>query len=140
MAKFVKGQSGNPVGKKPGCKDKRTELQELLKPHAPQLIQKAVNMALGGDAAALKLCIDRLIPPQRAQRAPVTVAVKGNLAEKAGQIFKAATAGKIGSDIATELIGLITAQVRIIETAELVARLEALEAKIADNNRERQEL
>lgn len=136
MAKFTRGQSGNPVGRTPGSKDKRSELRELLKPHAPQLIQKAVDMALDGDAAALKLCIDRLIPPQRSQREPVKIITKGTLAEKAEQIFKAATAGKIGADVATELINLLTAHARIIEVDELAERLEALEQQIAGRGEE----
>lgn len=60
---FKAGQSGNPKGRPKGSKDKRTELRELLEPHAPELIQKAVDMALGGDVSALKMCLDRLIPP-----------------------------------------------------------------------------
>ena len=49
MATFKKGQSGNPAGKPKGAKDKRTELRELLKPHAEKLVKKAVDMALAGD-------------------------------------------------------------------------------------------
>lgn len=139
MAKFTPGKSGNPAGRKPGGRDKRNQLRELLKPHANLLIEKAVNMALQGDVSALKLCIDRLVPPLRTQREPVKVATSGSLTDKAEYLFNAATSGVIGADVATELVALLTAQARIIETAELVARLEALEAKIADNNRECQE-
>ena len=63
--KFEKGKSGNPKGKPKGAKDKRTELRALLEPHAPALIQKAVDMALAGDTVALKLCLDRIIPSMR---------------------------------------------------------------------------
>ncbi len=48
-----------------GSTDKRTELRELLLPHAPALIDKAVELALGGHIAALKLCLDRIIPSMR---------------------------------------------------------------------------
>ena len=62
---FQKGQSGNPSGRPKGTKDKRTELRELLQPHAPALIEKAVEMALEGDTTALKMCLDRIIPAMR---------------------------------------------------------------------------
>ena len=59
---FERGQSGNPTGRPPGTKDKRTALRELLEPHAPALIEKAVSLALEGDITAIKICLDRLIP------------------------------------------------------------------------------
>lgn len=62
---FKKGQSGNPSGRPKGTKDKRTELRELLRPHAPVLVEKAVEMALDGDTTALKICLDRIIPAMR---------------------------------------------------------------------------
>jgi len=65
---FEKGQSGNPSGRPKGSKDNRTELRELLMPHAPELIEKLVAQALEGDMAAMKLCIDRLISPYKASK------------------------------------------------------------------------
>lgn len=131
MARFTPGKSGNPAGRKPGGKDKRTELRELLKPHAAALIEKAVSMALKGDPSALRLCIDRLMPPLRPQREAVTLKTSGSLDEQASQIFEAATAGAIGADVAAELVGVLASQVRILETAELLERLEVLENKLA---------
>ena len=63
---FKAGKSGNPQGRPKGSKDKRTELRALLEPHAPALVEKAVQMALDGDTVALKLCLDRIIPAMRA--------------------------------------------------------------------------
>lgn len=62
---FKKGQSGNPQGRPAGTGDKRRELRALLEPHAPALIEKAVELALAGDITALRLCLDRIIPPMR---------------------------------------------------------------------------
>lgn len=71
--KFKPGQSGNPAGKPKGAKDKRTALRELLLPHAADLVKKAVDMALAGDATALRICIDRLIPAAKAKDSPITL-------------------------------------------------------------------
>ncbi|MES2728985.1 MAG: DUF5681 domain-containing protein [Pseudomonadota bacterium] len=62
---FIAGRSGNPNGRPKGAGDKRTEMRSLLEPHAPALIEKAVQMALAGDVTALKLCLDRIIPVMR---------------------------------------------------------------------------
>lgn len=106
-----------------------------MQPHADALVAKAVALALDGDVSALRLCIDRLMPPLRPQREPVRIATNGSLDEKAGQIFEAAVSGTISADIAAELVGLLTAQARILETADLLQRLEDLEIKIIELQR-----
>lgn len=37
-------------------------MRDLLLPHAPALLAKAVELALNGDIQALRLCIERLLP------------------------------------------------------------------------------
>jgi hypothetical protein len=63
--------SGNPNGRPKGLQDKRTELRGLLAPHAKDLINQAVELAKAGDSSALRLCIDRLVPPVRAKEEAV---------------------------------------------------------------------
>lgn len=128
--KFQKGKSGNPAGKKPGTKDRRTELRELLQPHAKDLLQKAVDLALDGDPQALRMCIDRLVPTLKATAEPAATALPttGSLSEQAAAVYQAATAGEIGTDEATAMMGLIQAQCRIKELSEMEERLTALEA------------
>jgi hypothetical protein len=66
MAKFTKGQSGNPNGKPKGCRNATTILfDELLKDNAKELIEKAIEMAKDGDGPALRLCIERLAPARK---------------------------------------------------------------------------
>jgi hypothetical protein len=66
MAKFKKGQSGNPRGKPKGCRNATTILfDELLKDNARELIEKAIELAKSGDGPALRLCIDRLAPARK---------------------------------------------------------------------------
>jgi len=60
--KYQPGQSGNPHGRPQGTPNKRTQLAKLLEPHAEALIAKAVELALGGDSNALRMCFDRLLP------------------------------------------------------------------------------
>ena len=63
-SKWKPGQSGNPKGKPKGCKHKATRFAEaLISGEAEAIVRKAVEGALAGDAACLRLCLDRLAPP-----------------------------------------------------------------------------
>ena len=130
MPKFEKGNKASP-GRPVGSKDKRTELRELLQPHAKDLLQKAVELALDGDPQALRMCIDRLVPTLKATAEPAAMALPttGSLADQAAAVYQAATAGEIGTDEATALMGLISAQLKIKELSEMEERLTLLEGK-----------
>lgn len=132
MAKFQKGQSGNPAGKPKGAKDRRTEMRALLQPHADKLIQTAVNLALAGDVQALRICIDRIIPPVREDRLQVAlpeIADAAGCTEAQAVIMKAVASGELLPSQGEALAGLVENRRRAIETTEIMKRLEALEAK-----------
>jgi hypothetical protein len=62
--RFVKGTSGNPSGRPTGSRNQSTLLMEsLLQGEAAQLTRKAMELAMDGDTQALRLCLDRLMPP-----------------------------------------------------------------------------
>jgi hypothetical protein len=63
---FAPGASGNPRGKLRGTKHRTTVACEaLLDRHAHAVIQKILELALGGDPQLLKWVGDRLVPPRR---------------------------------------------------------------------------
>src|SRR5690242_21019405 len=63
---FPKGQSGNPAGRPRGSSNRATRAAEmLLDGEAAALTRKAVELALAGDQAALRLCLDRTVAPRR---------------------------------------------------------------------------
>ena len=63
--RFRKGRSGNPKGRALGSRNKATQTAELLLDgEAEALTRRAVELALG-DGMALRLCLDRIIPPRR---------------------------------------------------------------------------
>jgi hypothetical protein len=56
---------GNP-GKPKGARHRTTLAAEaLLDGEAEALARKAVELALAGDTLALRLCLDRILPPRR---------------------------------------------------------------------------
>jgi hypothetical protein len=63
---FVKGQSGNPAGRPPGSRNKRTLLYEaLLDGEGEGFTRWLIEKALQGDSTAMRLCSSRLIPDRR---------------------------------------------------------------------------
>jgi hypothetical protein len=132
--KFPKGKSGNPRGKPKGSRHKATlAIESLLEGQADALTQKAVELALDGDVTALRLCLDRIAPARK--DAPVMIDIPdistadGTL--KAGSAIVAAVAsGEISPDEGQKLMSLIEVQRRQIETADLEARLAALESDL----------
>jgi hypothetical protein len=61
-----KGQSGNPAGRPPGSRNRKTSAAALLLDgEAEALTRRAVELALAGDPTALRLCFERILPPCR---------------------------------------------------------------------------
>lgn len=129
--RFLPGQSGNPKGKPKGLGDKRTELRELFKPHASALVEKAIQMALEGDSQAMRLCMDRLVAPIKAQSLPVVLKdMNGALAEQGDAVLKALGEGRITPSEGASIQQALIAQARIVEVDELERRLTELEERI----------
>ena len=135
MAKFRKGESGNKNGRPKGIVDSRVKLRELFEPHAEELIKKAVEMALGGDTAALRMCLERYVPPVRSESAPVNIGdITGTLAEQGQVIITAMGSGRLSPSQAVEMLGALASQTRIREADELEKRILALEQKLKSGN------
>src|SRR6516165_4096077 len=62
---FEKGRSGHPAGRRTGSRNKATIAAALLEGESEALTRKAVELALTGDPTALRLCIERILPPCR---------------------------------------------------------------------------
>jgi hypothetical protein len=135
MAKFAKGQSGNPSGKPKGCRNATTILfDELLKANAKELIEKAIEMAKDGDGPALRLCIDRLAPARKDR--PVWFDVpEMNEARDAVNASAAIVAAVANGDLtpmeASELGKLIESYARTLQAVEFEERLSKLEKAIS---------
>jgi hypothetical protein len=72
--RWQKGVSGNPLGPPAGSRHRTTRAVEaLLDGEAEGLTRKAVEMALAGDTVALRLCLERLVPPRKDR--PVALAL-----------------------------------------------------------------
>lgn len=130
MAKFQKGQSGNPTGRPKGVKDRRVALREKLWPHADQLIEMVTTFAKSDDMQAMKIVMDRIMPPLKEE--PIHVSIpKIECAEDCTRaqaaVLSAVACGEMLPSEGQALAGLIDAQRRAYETTDLAKRLEAIE-------------
>lgn len=124
--KFQPGQSGNPNGR-PKDKTPATLLRKSIADEMPDILKTLVNLAKTGDVQAAKVLLDRICPPLKPQALPIALPVNGELSEQGGEIIKATLAGHIPPDIGSQLITALANQAKLIETSDLVKRIEILE-------------
>ncbi|SEK80874.1 hypothetical protein SAMN05443999_102309 [Roseovarius azorensis] len=125
---------GNP-GKPKGTRHKATQAAlALLDGEAESLTRKAVELALGGDGAALRLCLERIAPSRR--DAPVQFDLPkmqsaADAAKAAGAVLVAVADGDLTPQEGAHIMALVETYRRTLETTELEARLAALEGDAA---------
>jgi hypothetical protein len=130
---FVKGQSGCPRGKPKGARHRTTLAAEaLLDGEAEALTRKAIEMALSGDSTALRLCLDRILPPRRERPVTFRLPRLGGAENAVGAmaaITSAVATGEITPGEAAELSKLVEAYLKALEACEFDQRLRAIEAR-----------
>ena len=123
---------GNP-GRPKGARHKTTlAIEALLEGEAEALTRKAIELAKEGDGPALRLCLDRLVPPRR--DAPISielppVATMEDAVVASSAILSAVAAGDCTPDEGGRVMGLLTAHRAIVEMSNLERRIAALEEK-----------
>ncbi|WP_260598296.1 DUF5681 domain-containing protein [Sphingomonas endolithica] len=129
-------QPGNP-GKPKGARSRATIAAEaLLNGEGEALTRKAIEMALEGDTVALRLCLERLVPPRK--DSPITidlppVMTASDVVGASAAVLSAVGAGEISPDEAGRVMTLLTAHRAIVETSELADRIAALETTAKSN-------
>jgi len=129
---FVKGQSGNPAGRPRGSKNHRTlAARELLDGEAGALTRKAIEMAMAGDAGAMRLCLERILAPRRDPEVrfdlpPIRDA--GDIAGAMAAVLRALAQGGITPAEAAEIGRLVETYMRAIECTDFERRLRMVEA------------
>jgi len=128
---FQKGQSGNPAGRPRGSVNRSTRAAELLLDgEAEALSRKAIELALAGDAAALRLCLDRTVAPRRERAVEVALPPIDSAADLLAAIKAiagAVTGGTVSAAEALALSQMLETFLRAIEASDFEKRLRYLE-------------
>jgi hypothetical protein len=132
---FAKGRSGNPAGRRLGSRNKTTmAAQALLAGEAEALTRKAVEAALAGDPTAMRLCLERILPRERAvEFALPAIKSASDIAEAMGAVTAALAGGLITPGEAQAIARVFTTFVQTIETSDFDHRLQTLEARQAQD-------
>lgn len=129
---FKKGQSGNPAGRRPGSRNRASEIVEhLLDGEAEALGRKAVELALAGNPHMLRACLERIAPPRRGRAVQFDVPSLSSPADILGaiaSIVKAMSAGQLSPDEAAAAAKVVEAAAAAMARVEFEARIAALEA------------
>jgi hypothetical protein len=129
--RFQPGKSGNPNGRPRGSRNRTTQAVEaLLDGEAEALTRKAIDMALGGDMQAIRVCMDRLCPPRKDRAVYFKLPTLGSAADAAvasAALVEAVANGDLTPGEAAELGKLVESYVRSLEATSLEERLSKLE-------------
>jgi hypothetical protein len=127
---FKKGQSGNPSGRPKGIST-AAKLRKAIEDKADAILDVVNNAALSGDLQACQFLLGRVIPPLKGVQpaAALSVAKNANMATQASVVVQGALSGEVSADVASQLVGSMASLAKIIETSELIRRIEALEEK-----------
>ena len=126
MARFQKGQSGNPGGRPPGSVNKSLR---LLRDAAEAILPSLIERAKDGDLEVQKLILDRGIPRLRAVSMPEALALPdGTLTDQAKALVALIAEGNLSTTVAAEIAGIITASARVEEVDQLRDELKTLRA------------
>jgi hypothetical protein len=127
--RFAAGNRGRPRG----ARNRTTVLaEELLDGEAEEIIRKVIKKAKQGDMIALRLCLDRLVPPRRDRPVNFTLPAM-NSAGDASKVMTAITmavgSGELAPNEAAELSRVVHGYVRTLEITEIERRLRILEER-----------
>jgi|GEM_PF-874079 len=122
--RFQPGQSGNPAGRPPGSRNKKTlEVEAMLAERAEATAKGILDRADRGEPAAMRLCMDR-IAPTGANR-PIAIELPAvetpdDVMAATRVVMGALTAGEIS---ARETVSLLTVVERLARLAERVQQM-----------------
>jgi hypothetical protein len=128
---FEKGRSGNPSGRRTGSRNKATlAAAGLLEGEAEALTRRAVELALGGDPTAMRLCLERVLPPMRERAVKFAlppIESPSDIARAMKAVTAALADGAITPGEAGRIADVVDTFVRAIDTCDFDRRLQELE-------------
>jgi hypothetical protein len=125
---FAKGNGG----RRPGSKNRSSLILAALSDgDKEELIRKGLEIANAGDVSMLKFFLSRILPRER----PISIDLPqmefaDDAVEALGAIVRAVSDGSISPGEGADVANLVNSYSRAIDIADLVKRIDALEAKI----------
>jgi hypothetical protein len=120
---FQPGVSGNPAGRPKGSRNRATlRAEAFLDEHGEEILEKVLQMALEGDRVALKLMVERLLPPRRGRlvhfELPKTETTE-QISNAYDAVMAAAADGVITMEDALDFARLLDGKLKALEMTDL---------------------
>lgn len=129
------GESGNLRGRPPGT-GKIAAFRDEIGKDLTTIVKAVVDKAKEGDLAAARLVLERTVPALRPIEVPVSIAMPdGTLAAKGHAVLAAAADASIPPGPAAQLLTALSLVAKLVESTELVQRIEALEKRHGMNSK-----
>jgi hypothetical protein len=129
---FQVGVSGNPNGRPKGTGTRQQVFNTLVEPHKEAIFKVAIEMALKGNEAMLRLFLERMLPAKPNDE-PIQINIPDYSSSYTQAIsyigkeaLQAVTSGVITPDEAGKVASLIGANARLIALTELNQKMDAL--------------
>src|SRR5580700_4665030 len=123
---FLPGQSGNPAGRPRGSRNKKTlALEALLDGESEALMQRLIDLAKMGDDLAMRLCVDRMLAPQRERPVPLKlprIESDQDARRASAEVMDALGEGEITPKEAERLLRAVAGAAMIMQSTEIAAR------------------
>jgi hypothetical protein len=125
---FAKGNGG----RRPGSKNRSSLILEALsESEKEELVRKGLEIAKAGDVSMLKFFLSRILPQERPVRMDLPqMEFADDAVEALGSIVRAVSEGSLSPSEGADIANLVNSYSRAIDMADLVKRLDALEARI----------
>jgi hypothetical protein len=105
-------------------------MQSLLETNAEAIARKAIDLATGGDLAAIRICFDRLVPARKDDAVALELPPLKSAADSvnaASTIVDAVGAGELTPSQAADIAKVVDIYVRALATQGFEERLAKLE-------------
>lgn len=136
-------QPGNRLGRgRPvGSRNKATlALQTLLEGEGERITRKAIDLATAGDLTAIRICLERLIPPCRERRLRLKlpdVASAEGVSDAFTAVLLAVAEGDLAIGEAAQLANVLELARKAIDTLEVDRRLAEVEKRLEEHHEPR---
>jgi hypothetical protein len=107
--------------------------EAMLDQEAEAVVRRLLDMALAGDTTAIRLVVERLVPPRRER--PVVIDLPeigsaGDAVQAMAGILAAVGTGELMPSEGGEVAKLLSVHLRALEANELADRIAALEQRL----------
>jgi hypothetical protein len=104
----------------------------MFKADAPEIMQKAIDLAKGGNERMLALFVRLMLPKRLIELALPDINHAADVVDGLSAVLAAAGAGEISPGEGAAVASILSAAGRTIHVADLELRLAAIEAKIKE--------